>query len=58
MLTLIVLALVLCSLAGWLVIHLGLDVVQALLALAMMTITWRLLRHRPHASLADEFRHW
>ncbi len=58
MLLLVVVAIVLCSLAGWLVLHLGVDVIQALLALAMMTITWRLLSRRPHSMLADEFRHW
>ena len=55
---LIALAIVLCSLAGWLVLHLGVEVIQALVALAMMTITWRLLRRRPNLTIADEFRNW
>lgn len=58
MLFAIVLLVVLCSLAGLIVLHLGLEVVQVLLALAMLTITWRLLRRRPGMTLADEFRHW
>jgi uncharacterized membrane protein YfcA len=58
MLFLILIAIVLCSLAGWLVLHLGVEVVQALVALVMMTIAWRLLRRRPHMTIADEFRNW
>ncbi|HVZ23786.1 MAG TPA: hypothetical protein VG871_22085 [Vicinamibacterales bacterium] len=58
MLFAIVLLVVLCSLACLIVLHLGLEAVQALLALAMLTITWRLLRRRPGMTLADEFRHW
>ena len=54
----IIAAIVLCSLAGWLLLHLGVEVVQALLAVAMMTITWQLLRRRPGMSIADEFRNW
>jgi len=54
----IVAAIVLCSLAGWLLLHLGVEVVQALVAVAMMTITWQLLRRRPGMSIADEFRNW
>ena len=57
-LTLIIAAIVLCSLAGWLVRHLGLEVVQALLAVMMMTVTWHLLRRRPGISIADEFKQW
>jgi hypothetical protein len=49
---------VLCSLAGWLILHLGVEVVQALLAVVMMTITWQFLRRRPGMSIADEFRNW
>src|SRR5215471_9423738 len=58
MLVLIVLAILVCSLVAWLVLHLGIEVIQALIALAMMTITWNLLRRRPGGSIADEFRHW
>jgi uncharacterized membrane protein YbaN (DUF454 family) len=58
MLVLIVLAIVVCSFAAWLVLHLGIEVVQALIALAMMTITWHLMRRRPNMTIADEFRHW
>jgi hypothetical protein len=58
MLFIIVAAIVLCSLIGWLVLHLGLEVIQALLALALMTITWHFLRRRPHMTIADEFKHW
>jgi hypothetical protein len=54
----IVLAILVCSFVAWLVLHLGIEVIQALVALAMMTITWHLLRRRPGASIADEFRHW
>jgi hypothetical protein len=57
-LALIIAAIVLCSLAGWLIRHLGVEVIQALLAVAMMTVTWRLLRRRPGLSIADEFKHW
>jgi uncharacterized membrane protein YfcA len=58
MLFLILIAIVLCSLVGWIVLHLGVEVVQALVAVAMMTITWRLLRRHPHMTIADEFRNW
>ena len=58
MLFLIVLAILVCSFAAWAVLHLGVEVIQALLALTMMTITWHLLRRRPGASIADEFRTW
>lgn len=58
MLTLIIAAIVLCSLAGWLVLHLGVEVVQALLAVAVMTVTWHLLRRRPGMTIADEFKYW
>lgn len=58
MLVLILIAIVLCSLAGWLVLHVGVEALQALVAVAMMTITWRLLRRRPHMTIADEFRNW
>ena len=49
---------VFCSLLCWLVVRLGVEAIQVLLALAMMTLTWRLLRRRPHMTIADEFRHW
>jgi len=58
MLFLIVLAIIVCSFVAWIVLHLGIDVIQALVALTMMTITWHLLHRRPGASIADEFRHW
>jgi hypothetical protein len=58
MLLVVVLTIVVCSFIAWLVLHLGVEVVQALIALAMMTITWHLLRRRPNATIADEFRHW
>jgi hypothetical protein len=58
MLFVIVAAIVLCSLIGWLVLHLGIEVIQALVALALMTITWHLLRRRPHMTIADEFKYW
>ena len=58
MLFLILAAVVLCSLMGWLVLHIGVDVVQALVALAMMTIVWHLMRRRGHMSIADDFSNW
>jgi len=58
MLLLVVLAIVVCSFVAWLLLHLGVEVVQALLALAMMTITWHLLRRRPNMTIADEFKYW
>jgi hypothetical protein len=58
MLFVIVLAIVVCSFVAWLVLHLGIEVIQALIALAMMTITWHLLHRRPNMTIADEFRHW
>jgi uncharacterized membrane protein YfcA len=58
MLFLIVIAILLCSLVGWLVLHLGVEALQALIAIAMLTITWRLLRRRPHFTISDEFRNW
>ena len=58
MLTLILLAIVLCSLVVWVVLHLGVEAIQLLAAVAMMTITWRLLRRRPHMTIADDFRNW
>ena len=58
MILLVVLPIVVCSFVAWLVLHLGLEVIQALLALAMMTLTWHLLRRRPNMTIADEFRHW
>ncbi len=58
MLFLIVVTIVLCSLAGWLLLHLGFEVIQALVALAMMTITWHLLHRRPGRSIADDFTNW
>ena len=58
MLFLVVIAIILCSLVGWLVLHVGVEFLQALVAVAMMTITWRLLRRRPHFTIADEFRNW
>jgi hypothetical protein len=51
-------AVVVCSLVCWLVVRLGVEAIQALLALAMMILTWRLLGRRPHMTIADEFRHW
>jgi hypothetical protein len=47
-----------CSFVAWLVLHLGIEVIQALIALAMMTVTWHLLHRRPNMTIADEFRHW
>jgi hypothetical protein len=58
MLFLIIAAVVLCSLAAWVVRHLGVEVIQALAAVAMMTIAWHLLRRRPNATIADDFRNW
>ena len=58
MLLFVVIAIILCSLVGWLVLHVGVEVLQALVALAMMTLTWRLLRRRPHMTIADQFRNW
>ena len=58
MLALILLAIVLCTLVAWVVLHLGVEVVQALAAVAMMTIAWRLLRRRPNMTIADDFRNW
>ncbi|MBV9960132.1 MAG: hypothetical protein JO360_17025 [Acidobacteria bacterium] len=58
MLFLVVTVIILCSLVGWLVRHVGVEALQALVAVAMMTITWRLLRRRPHMTIADEFRNW
>ena len=58
LLVVVLTAILVCSFVAWLVLHLGVEVVQALLALAMMTITWHLLRRRPNMTIADEFRHW
>ena len=58
MLWLLVIAIVVCSCVAWIVLHLGIEVIQALIALAMMTITWHLLHRRPNMRLDDEFRHW
>jgi len=58
MLLIVILAIVVCSFLAWLVLHLGVEVIQALLALVMMTITWHLLRRRPNMTIADEFRYW
>ena len=58
MLLVIVAVIVLCSLVGWLVVHVGVEGLQALVAVAMMTITWHLLRRRPGMSIADDFRNW
>ena len=58
MLFLILAAVVLCSLMGWLVLHIGVETVQALVALAMMTIVWHLMRRRGNMSIADDFRNW
>jgi len=58
MLLVIVAVIILCSLVGWLVLHVGVEVLQALVAVAMMTIAWHLLRRRPGMSIADEFRNW
>jgi 4-hydroxybenzoate polyprenyltransferase len=55
---LLVLAIVLCSLAGWLVFHVGIEVVQLLIAVVAMTITWHLLNRRPNITIDDEFRNW
>jgi hypothetical protein len=58
MLFVIVAAIVVCSLIGWLILHLGIEVIQALVALALMTITWHFLRRRPYMTIADEFKYW
>ncbi len=58
MLVVLVLAIIVCSIVAWLVLHLGLEACQALIALAMLTITWHLLHRRPNMTMADEFRHW
>ena len=58
MLFLILSAVILCSLLAWVVLHVGVEVVQALLALAMMTVVWHLLRRRPNMTIADDFRNW
>jgi uncharacterized membrane protein YfcA len=58
MLLLLVIAILVCSLVGWLVLHLGVEVIQALVALAMMTVTWHFLRRRPNMTIADDFRNW
>ena len=58
MLFVIVLAILVCSFAAWLVLLLGIEVIQALVSLAMLTITWHLLHRRPNMTIADEFRHW
>ena len=58
MLFVIVLAILVCSFVAWLVLHLGFEVIQALIARAMMTIPWHLLHRRPNMTIADEFRHW
>lgn len=55
---LIVAVVVLCALAVWSVRHLGPDVVQALLAVGMMSLTWHLLSRRSSRSLADDFGPW
>ncbi len=58
MMFLLLLAIAFCVLVTWVVLHLGIDVVQALLAVAIMTITWRLMHRRPNMSIDDQFRHW
>ncbi len=58
MMFLILLAVAFCVLVTWVVLHLGIDVVQALLAVAIMSITWRLMRRRSNMSIDDQFRHW
>jgi len=58
MLLVIVAVIVLCSLVGWLVLHVGVEVLQALVAVAMMTIAWHVLRRRPNMTIADDFRNW
>ena len=58
MLLAIVAVIILCSIVGWLVLHVGVEVLQALVAVAMMTIAWHLLRRRPHMTIADDFRNW
>ena len=55
---LIVAVVVFCVLSVWLVTHLSADVVQALLAVAIMTVAWHLLNRRPGRSIADDFRAW
>ena len=55
---LIVALVVMCVLSVWLVTHLSADVVQALLAVAIMTVAWHLLSRRPGRSIADDFRAW
>jgi len=47
-----------CALVGWLVLYLGVEVVQALLAVALMVIAWHMLRRRPNMTIADDFKAW
>ena len=58
MLFLIVSAIVLCSLLGLIVHYVGLEPMQALIALAGMTIIWHLLHHRSGMSISDDFKAW
>ena len=55
---LIVAAVLFCVLSMFLVTHLSVDVVQALLAVAIMTIAWHLLSRRPGRSMSDDFGPW
>ena len=51
-------AVVLTSLLAWVVLHVGLEAAQSILALVMMTIVWHLLHRRANMSIADDFRNW
>ncbi len=55
---LIVAVVVMCVLSVWLVTHLSADVVQALLAVAIMTLAWHLFSRRPGRSISDDFGPW
>ena len=55
---LIVAVVVLCVLLVWFGTHLSADVVQAMLAVTIMTLAWHMLSRRPGRSIADDFRYW
>ena len=55
---LILAAVVLCVLLVWFATHIGADVVQALLAVAIMTLTWHMMHGRSGRSISDDFRSW
>ena len=58
MVLLILAAIVLCALAGWFLLSFGMEAAQALLIVALMVITWHMLRRRPNMTISDDFSAW